>query len=135
MTLLALGGGISVVLWLIGVLNFINILTTGILSRRREIALLESIGQSSRQSKNLLTAEGGLYAAITLFLVSVFGGSLTYWLYSLLSAQYDYMVFSFPYITFAVMVFAVLTVCLSIPRLTYRLVSKLTLVDRLREVE
>lgn len=134
-TLTVMGGSISVILWLIGVINFINIITSSILSRKHEIALLESIGQSPKQSKKMLTMEGIIYAVITLFLVSVFGGALTYALISLLAKQYDYVVFSFPYIPLSIMVCVVLIVCLGVPRTTYRIISKMTLVERLREAE
>ncbi len=134
-TLLTMGGGISVILWMIGVLNFINIITTSILSRRHELALLESIGQSPKQSRKMLMLEGGIYAVVTLLLVCIAGGALTYGLFSLLAGQYDSVVFSFPYLPLFIMVCVVLFICLSIPRLTYRFVRKMTLVERLREAE
>jgi len=134
-TLMIFGGSISIILWLIGVLNFINIISTSIISRKHEIALLESIGQSRKQSKRLLTSEGIIYAVITLLLVCILGGSFTYGFYSLLANQFEYVSFNFPYLPLLVMVCAVFIVCLSIPRLTYRFVSKMTLVERLREVQ
>ena len=134
-TLLTIGGGISVILWLIGILNFTNILMTSILSRRHEIALLESIGQSPKQSRKTLTSEGGIYAVITLLLVCIFGGLLTYGLFSILANQYDYVVFSFPYIPLLIMFGVVFAVCFSIPRMMYRIISKMSLVERLREAE
>jgi putative ABC transport system permease protein len=134
-TLMIMGVNISVIIWLIGVFNFINIITTSILARRHEIALLESIGQSLKQSKKMLMSEGAIYAVITLLLVSIFGGSIIYILFSLLASQYDYLVFSLPYIPLLFMGCVVFAVCLSVPRLTYWFVSKMTLVERLREVE
>ena len=134
-TMLTIGGGISVILWLIGILNFANILTTSILSRQHEIALMESIGQSPKQSRKMLTSEGGIYAVITLLLVGIFGGALTYGLFSVLARQFDYVVFSFPYVPLAIMVAVVLAVCSSMPRMVYGIISKVTLVERLREAE
>ena len=134
-TLMIMGGSISAIIFLIGVFNFISIITTNILSRRHEIALLESIGQSPKQSKIILTLEGAIYAVITLLLVGIFGGSIIYILFSFLASQYDYLVFSLPYIPLLLMGCVIFAVCLSVPRLTYRFISKMTLVERLREVE
>lgn len=134
-TLLTIGGGISVILWLIGVLNFTNILTTSILSRRHEIALLESIGQSPKQSRKMLISEGGIYAVMTLIFVCIFGGALTYGLFLVLANHYDYVVFRFPHIPLIIMIGVVLAICFSLPLIMYQIISKMTLVERLREVE
>ena len=133
--LMIIGNSISVILWFIGVLSFINVITTSIISRRHEIALLESIGQSPKQSRQMLMSEGIIYAVITLFLVCVVGGALIYILFSLLASQYDYIVFSFPYIPLLIMVCVMFSVCFSVPRLMYRFVNKMTIVERLREIE
>ena len=134
-TLMIMGGSISAILWFIGILNFINIISTNILTRRHELALLESIGQSKKQSKKMLTAEGIVYAVITLLLVCILGGLITYGLFLLIAAEFDYAIFSFPYIPLIVMTFVVFSICLIIPQIVYRSVSKLTIVERLREVE
>ena len=52
-----LGSGISLLLLLIGVLNFINVMVTGVYSRRQELAVLESIGMTKRQISGMLTWE------------------------------------------------------------------------------
>lgn len=52
------GGVLCAVLALIGILNFINSMMTSILSRYREIAMLQSVGMTGRQVKNMLIYEG-----------------------------------------------------------------------------
>ncbi|MCL2277378.1 MAG: ABC transporter permease, partial [Treponema sp.] len=133
--LFALGGGISIILLVIGILNFINIITTSILSRRREIALLESIGQSKKQTIAILTLEGAIYAALTFLFSGIFGGAFTYAIYSALAKQFDYVIFNLPLIPLSVMACAALLICLGLPGLAFRSVSGLTLVERLREAE
>lgn len=134
-TLTIMGNGISAILWLIGILNFISVITAGILSRRHEFALLESVGQSVKQSKKILLYEGLIYAIISLLLVMVFGNVITYGFFSAMAQQFEYIVFDFPFISFFLMLLAVFAICLTIPKLIYRFVSRASIVERLKEIE
>lgn len=134
-TLILLGNGISAVLWFIGILNFINVITTSILSRCHELAMLEGVGQSAGQSKKMLLYEGAIYALLTILLVMVFGSMITYGFFSVMAQQFEYMVFTFPYAAFFLMLFAVLVICLCVPGVVYHFVSKETIVERLRKAE
>ena len=42
--ILSLGGSISLVVALIGILNFVNIMSVSVVARKRELAIRESIG-------------------------------------------------------------------------------------------
>lgn len=63
-----MGNTISVVIALVGVLNFVNSMFTAILSRRREFAIVQSVGMTRKQLCKMLVYEGFCYAAITLVL-------------------------------------------------------------------
>lgn len=52
----AVGGALSLVIGMIGVLNFINFMLTSILTRRREFAMLQSMGMTRRQLSQMLMA-------------------------------------------------------------------------------
>ena len=56
-----LGGALSFIVGLVGVLNFFNSIVTGITARRRELAVLQSIGMTGRQLQTMLALEGLLY--------------------------------------------------------------------------
>ena len=58
---LLLGGALSFIAGLVGVLNFFNAILTGITARRRELAVLQSIGMTARQLRAMLALEGLLY--------------------------------------------------------------------------
>lgn len=58
---LLLGGALSFIVGLVGVLNFFNAILTGITARRRELAVLQSIGMTTRQLRTMLALEGLLY--------------------------------------------------------------------------
>ncbi len=59
---LLLGGALSGIVGLVGVLNFFNAILTGIITRKRELAVLQSIGMTGKQLKTMLVCEGLLYA-------------------------------------------------------------------------
>ena len=73
------GGALCAILALIGILNFINSMMTSILSRYKELAMLQSVGMTGRQVKQMLMIEGIGYSALGLIcslLLSIVG-SLT----------------------------------------------------------
>ncbi|MDD6039069.1 MAG: FtsX-like permease family protein [bacterium] len=59
---LIVGGALCVIIELIGMLNFFNAVMTGILARRKEFAVLEAIGMTKRQLRQMLIYEGLFYA-------------------------------------------------------------------------
>lgn len=67
---------VGVVLLLIGILNFGNALVTGVLVRRKELAVYESLGMTRLQIRRLLMYEGMMYGGVLIAIlvptVSVF---------------------------------------------------------------
>lgn len=61
-----MGNAVSVVIALVGVLNFINSMVTAIVSRKREFAVIQSVGMTKRQLNRMLVNEGLFYAVLTL---------------------------------------------------------------------
>ena len=59
---LLLGGMLCAIIGLVGVLNFFNAIMTGILSRKREFAVLQAVGMTNRQLRAMLIYEGLFYA-------------------------------------------------------------------------
>ncbi len=58
---LLLGGTLSFIVGLVGILNFVNAIVTGISTRRRELAVLRAVGMTARQQRRMLTLEGLMY--------------------------------------------------------------------------
>jgi len=128
-----LGGGISVILGLIGIFNFVNLMFTQILTRKHEITMLESIGQTKKQTRKMLISEGMIYAVISSLLVCIFGNAITYGLFKMFQQQADYAIYRFPLLQLAVMILVVVIVCITIPLAAYNSISKNTIVERLRD--
>lgn len=49
------------VLTFIGIMNFFNTMAASVLTRKKELALLEAVGMTKRQILKMLTAEGAIY--------------------------------------------------------------------------
>ena len=56
-----IGGSLAAVLAFIGIMNFFNTTATSILSRKKELALLEVVGMTKKQVSKMLVAEGCIY--------------------------------------------------------------------------
>lgn len=132
---LMLGGVLSFIIGLVGVLNFLNAILTGIITRRRELAMLQSIGMTGKQLKAMLTWEGLYYAlgavAVSL-LLSIAAGPL---LSNVLASMFWFFTYRFtvlPILSVAP-IFTVLGIV--VPLTVYRFVSKRSVVERLRETE
>ena len=66
-----LGSALSFVIGLIGILNFFNAILTGIAVRKREFAMLQSIGMTGKQLKTMLIIEGLLYTLSSVIILSL----------------------------------------------------------------
>ena len=129
-----LGAALSIIVGLIGVLNFINTMITSINSRQRELAALQAIGMTGRQLCTMLVWEGIIYiggtaiTALALNLITIPFGSLIeeiFWFC-------DYSFTIIPLIA-SIPVFAVMGTI--IPAMAYKALTKKSIVERLRENE
>jgi putative ABC transport system permease protein len=130
-----LGGGISLILALIGILNFVNVMVTGVNTRRQEFAVLESIGMTPKQVKRMLSIEGLIYALISCGLVATLGVAINICIFKLFKKQADYAIFTFPTIPLILSVVTIFAVCIFVPVAAYGSTAKDTVTDRLRSVE
>ena len=71
-----IGGFLVVILAFIGIMNFFNTTATSVISRKKELALLEVVGMTKKQVSKMLVTEGFLYlggAFVIAVLLVVFG--------------------------------------------------------------
>lgn len=132
---LLLGGALCAIVGVVGILNFFNAILTGILVRKREFAMLQAVGMTGKQLKKMLVTEGLLYAGATILLSLV----LVFLLEPLVGGMLEDMFWFFAYhfdvtaLWAAAPVFLLLGVVL--PLGVYRGIARMTIVERLREVE
>ena len=132
---LLLGGALSFIVGLVGVLNFFNAILTGILARKRELAVLQSIGMTGKQLKTMLVYEGLFYAlgaaAISLALTLILGPAA----FTAVGNLFWFFTYRLTLVPFLVVIpiFALLGIL--VPLGVYRSVARHTIVERLREAE
>ena len=97
-TVKVLGTGLSIILLLVGVLNFINTMVVNVHTRHYELAILESVGMTKRQIERMLSMEGCCYWGVSIFLVATVGTAIFIPLYRIFSQLAPYAVFSYPII-------------------------------------
>lgn len=130
-----LGTGLSVILLLVGVMNFVNTMVVNVSTRRYELAILESVGMTKRQIKRMLSMEGCYYWGVSLSLLATVGTAIYIGLYAIFSQIASYAVFSYPFIPLVLVGGLVLLICLFVPIWTYKADVKLPVVERLRLTE
>ncbi|WP_324823300.1 ABC transporter permease [Sinanaerobacter sp. ZZT-01] len=132
---LILGSVLSFIVGLVGILNFLNAILTGILTRRREFAVLQSIGMTGRQLKKMLIWEGLYYAFGAVLVSLVLGIASGPLLSNVLSTMFWFFTYRFTLLPILCIapIFVILGVVL--PLIIYRAVSKNSIVERLRETE
>ena len=127
--------GICAVLILIGIINFINVMLTGIFTRRNELAVMESIGMTKKQVRKMLIFEGFYYALITDGLILTLGSGIVYMFGKLSLKIADYAIFSYPWQLIICISLIILIICILVPAAVYRIVAKNSVTDRLRSTE
>ena len=129
------GGALCAILALIGILNFINSMTTSILSRYREIAMLQSIGMTGRQVKQMLIYEGIGYSILGLLgslILSVIA-SLT--VVRMMGAELTYFTWHFTLLPVFLCSIPLILITAIVPLVCYNKMAQKTVVDRLRIAE
>lgn len=130
-----MGSILSFIVGLIGILNFLNSVLTGIVTRHREFAMLQSIGMTGKQLKKMLVLEG-LYDTLGSVVISFILAVITspavanvlenmFWFF-----EYHFIITPL-FITMPI--FALLGILL--PLVSYHFLSGKSIVERLREAE
>ena len=129
------GGTLSIVIGLIGILNFINSVLTNVVTRRKEFAMMEAIGMTKKQLLRMLILEGLYYAGITILAVLVFGSLFSFTVVRVLSGGIWFMKYTF-------VIWPMLAACpflilfgIVVPYLAYAPQRKNSLVEEIRKNE
>lgn len=130
---LLIGGTLSFIIGLIGVLNFINSMLTSIITRRREFAVLQSIGMTSRQLRRMLMMEGLLYAVLAGITALLLGIALSFIVVKQILAQLWFFSYRFTLLPLAGIIPILVIVGIFIPGVMLKSVEKQSIVERIRE--
>lgn len=126
-----LGWGMGILLTMLVVINYCNMTAARVQDRRREFALLKSVGMTSRQIKKCLAAEGICYGGAALCLTGVFGIPISYLVFQSMN-QYR-IEFSLSIKADLVMTGSLLMICTIVPLFLYRTIQQESVVEQLKE--
>ncbi|TCL53887.1 putative ABC transport system permease protein [Kineothrix alysoides] len=132
---LILGSILSFIIGLVGILNFLNVVLTGILSRRHEFAVLQSIGMTGGQLKAILVWEGLYFTLGAVSVALIFSAASGPGMASALEGIFWFFTYGFTLrpVLYAAPVFCLLGIV--VPLVVYRVLARQTVVERLREIE
>ena len=129
---LIIGGILSFILGLIGLLNFINSMITSISSRQLEFAVLQSIGMTGKQLKKMLIYEGGLHAAASVLFTLSAGNLISYAFVMAISNQMWFFTYRFTVMPLICSTAALVIISVLIPYVCYNRMCRKSIVNRLR---
>lgn len=129
------GGFLSFILALIGILNFVNVTVTSILSRKKELATLEAIGMTGKQQKKMLQFEGLFYAVVTLLVTCTIGIAAGYVIVNAVAGQMPIFTWHFRFLPILLCTPVLLLISILVPILSYKGACRNTVVERLRIAE
>lgn len=132
---LLMGGTLSGIIGLVGVLNFLNAILTSIITRRREFAMLQSIGMTGRQLKTMLMCEGICYALFAIGLALAFSIIMNPLLGKAMSSMFWFFTPHFTLVPVVLVAPIFLLLGVALPLLAYRFCARQTIVERLRAAE
>ena len=130
-----LGNGAAILLIVIGLINFINVMLTGVVARKNEFAIMESIGTTKKQIMKILTLEGGVYALVSTLLIMTFGNAFLLLVAKAVPNIVNYAVFEYPTLLVIGLIAAIFVICLSVPGIVYKATSDETVIERLHNFD
>lgn len=124
--------GLAIFIMMFSILSMVNMMITNIITKKQELAMLESIGMSRRQIRKMLLGESILLTGVTLVLTLTVG---TLFGYILSTVLYNngafYMAFRFPTLFTVAYATVLIIVPLIISSVCMHSFSKETLTERL----
>lgn len=124
---------LTIVLFSIGILNFINTMSANILNRQKEFASMEAVGATRRQVRGMIVWEGFWYFASTMALALTVGSTADVLLFAAIQNTLGFGAFHYPAIPFALYMLLALALCGMIPAVIYQKAGTGSIVERLRE--
>ena len=125
-------GSLCVLLILMGLVNYVNVTLTGLAMRRKEFAVLVSIGLTRRQLRRMLLLEGVFYSLIVTVLLLTAGTGALHAFGAVMDEKVVYFVFRYPAAEAAACVFLLFVICTAVPLFLLWRTEQESVVERLK---
>lgn len=125
-----------IIIGVIGLMNLINTMITSIITRKRELGILQAIGLSDKQLVKMLQIEGLFYTVETLLITLTLGNILGYIAVIIFrNTGASYAIYDYPLTQTIIMIVAITLVQILITYMVTNNFKKDSLVDRIRYSE
>ena len=125
-----------IIIGVIGLMNLINTMITSIITRKRELGILQAIGLSDKQLVKMLQIEGLFYTVGTLLITLTLGNILGYIAVIIFrNTGASYAIYDYPLTQTIIMIVAITLVQILITYMVTNNFKKDSLVDRIRYSE
>lgn len=124
---------LTIVLFTVGILNFINTMSVSILGRQREFATMEAVGASKKQMQKLIAWEGIWYFLLTLALSVTLGSGADFLIFHMVRENVGFGTFRYPAHAMTFYMLLSMLLCMIIPAVVYKRAGIRSIVERLRD--
>lgn len=132
-TVTLVGTLLAAMIGLIGILNYVNTLLTGMVTRKREFAMMEAIGMTKRQLVGMLTVEGVCYAGITIVCSLLLSSAFSLGIVRMLGSGIWFLKYQFTLLPVFLASPVLLLLGILVPGIVYRLRRQESIVEEIRE--
>ncbi|RKM58073.1 ABC transporter permease [Butyrivibrio sp. X503] len=128
----AVGGLLTIILALIGILNFTNTIVTSVISRRLELAMLEAVGMTKSLQRKSICLEGIIYGGLALVFGALFSSIISILFIKPIEGEMWFFTYRFTLFPICVILPFLIVVMLLIPYIVYKRAMRETVIERLR---
>ncbi len=128
------GVSLSILIALVGIMNFINTVITSIHARKLELAMMQSIGMTTRQTRIMLMLEGLIIIGFALLITLTIGSFISFIGLNSLVSQSSVMSFYFTVTPSLICTPVLLLISVLVSHMSQESISKDSIVERLRAI-
>jgi putative ABC transport system permease protein len=126
------GGALAFILAIIGLMNFMNAVITGIMKRSREFAMMQAVGLTDRQLTQMLAWEGILYGALTIVVTLCIHISVGKLILNGIAGDIWFYEYHFSILPIAICLPFVLLIGAAVPVVACRKMKRQSIVERIK---
>ena len=129
------GYALSGIVGLIGIINFINSMVSSVFARKKELAMLQSIGLSDNQLRKMLVYESVYYIISTIILSAGLSTVLSVFFMKPILNTLDWFEFKLTFVPLNCSYIVLGIIGIVLPLVLYKNISKQSIVEQLKELE
>lgn len=126
---------ICTALLFVGIINYSNTMVMNILTRNRELIILESIGLSRKGLRSMLILEGLLYSFTIIGILLTAGNLFLFLLVKYVQSKLIYFKFVYPFPALFLLGLSLVFICILIPFVAYGRHIKGSISQRIKQIK